>query len=276
MAIELKQVIEYLGMNPEEIKELDDLKGKFDSEFVRKSAINEDFEPVKKLIGAAYGSFDSDLSNVAKGHEIKVSEIEGWKDAKIKDKVKLLASAIVKNKELQIEELTKKAGQGNDEKVKELTEFLEKEKSKRKDIEALLKNVSTELDTTKQTYESKLKSTKLDTLINSARAGIKWIDGVTELQTEGFNSIISKKFKFDLDETGKLQVTDAEGKLIPNTKVTGTFKTADEVLAEEAIRQNLYKINPSTQKKAAPVFSPQAPAAPSGNQRVVAPRMKLQ
>lgn len=275
MAIELKQVIEYLGMNPEEIKELDDLKGKFDSEFVRKSAINEDFEPVKKLIGAAYGSFDSDLSNVAKGHEIKVSAIEGWKDAKIKDKVKLLASAIVKSKELQIEELTKKAGQGNDEKVKELTDFLEKEKSKRKDIEALLKNVSTELDTTKQTYESKLKSTKLGTLINSAMAGIKWIDEVTELQTEGFNSIIAKKFKFDLDETGKLQVTDAEGKLIPNTKVTGTFKTADEVLAEEAIRQNLYKINPSTQKKAAPVFNPQAPAA-STNQRVVAPRMKLQ
>lgn len=244
MAIELKQVIEFLGYKPEEIKEFDDLKSKFESEFVRASAINEDFEPVKKLVGQAYGSFDSDLVKVGKAHDIAVTEIEGWKDAKIKDKIKLLTAELVKSKDTLIEDLKVKANQNNDEKLNEITALLEKEKLKRKDTETLLKTVSKEFDDTKASYEGKLKNIKLDTLKGNALGQIKWIDGVTELQSEGFNSIINKKYKFDLDETGnKLVVTDADGKQIQNPKVTGTFKSAEEVLVEEAVKLNLYKLN---------------------------------
>lgn len=244
MAIELKQVIEFLGYKPEELKEFDDLKNKFETEFVRTSAINEEFEPVKKLVGQAYGSFDSDLVKVGKAHDIAVTEIEGWKDAKIKDKIKLLTSELVKTKDAQIEELAKKANQNNDEKLNEITQLLEKEKLKRKDTETLLKSISKEYDDSKASYEGKLKNIKLDTLKGGALGQIKWIDGVTELQSEGFNSIINKKYKFDLDESGnKLVVTDADGKMIPNAKVTGTFKSAEEVLIEEAVKLNLYKLN---------------------------------
>jgi hypothetical protein len=244
MPIELKQVIEFLGYKPEEIKELDDLKGKFEAEFVRTSAINEEFEPVKKLIGQAYGSFDSDLVKVGKANDIAVTEIEGWKEAKIKDKLKLLTSELVKSKEAIIKDLTVKASQNNDEKLNEITAALEKEKQKRKDTEGLLQNVSKEFDESKAGYEGKLKNIKLDTLRSNALSQIKWIDGVSELQTKGFNSIINEKYKFDLDEAGnKLVVTDAEGKQIQNPKVTGTFKSAEEVLVEEAVKLSLYKLN---------------------------------
>ena len=64
MAIELKEVIEFLGYKSDEIKELSDLKTKFDTEFVRAANINEDSEPVKKILGKVYGTLENDFKKI--------------------------------------------------------------------------------------------------------------------------------------------------------------------------------------------------------------------
>ena len=250
MAIETKEIIAFLGFKEEEVPTLDALKAKFEPEFIRTSAINAELEPVKKLIGEVYGSVNTDFQKIAKANEINIEDIEEWKNAKVKDKLKILTTEISKKKDSIIEDLTKKASLNNDEKLNEITTLLEKEKQKRKEIDGLLKQVSTDFDAYKVTATDQLKNIKSNTLKNGALSTVKWKDGITELEQEGYNSIINKKYKFELDETGtKLEAKDSEGKQIPNPKVTGTFKTVEEVLVEEAVKLNLYKLNSDNGKK---------------------------
>ena len=250
MAIETKEIIAFLGFKEEEVPTLDALKAKFEPEFIRTSAINAELEPVKKLIGEVYGSVNTDFQKIAKANEINIEDIEEWKNAKVKDKLKILTTEISKKKDSIIEDLTKKASLNNDEKLNEITTLLEKEKLKRKEIDGLLKQVSTDFDAYKVTATDQLKNIKSNTLKNGALSTVKWKDGITELEQEGYNSIINKKYKFELDETGtKLEAKDAEGKQIPNPKVTGTFKSVEEVLVEEAVKLNLYKLNSDNGKK---------------------------
>ena len=216
MPIETKDIIEYLGFNPEQVKELEDLKSNFEKEFIRASAITEDFEPVKKIVGKIYGSIETDLTKVAKSHEINLDEISDWKDSKIKDKLKIVTSKLSEKQQSMIDELQKKASQNNDEKVNELSKMLEKKDKKLNDTESLLKSISKEYDEFKNNSSNQLKSIKLDTMKSNLFTQIKFKDGINEIEQEGYNSIIGKKFRFDLDENGKMIVTDSEGKLIPN------------------------------------------------------------
>jgi hypothetical protein len=243
MPIETKDIIEYLGFNPENVKELEDLKSNFEKEFIRASAITEDYEPVKKIVGKIYGSIETDLTKVAKSHEINLDEISDWKDSKIKDKLKIVTSKLSEKQQSMIDELQKKASQNNDEKVNELSKMLEKKDKKLNDTESLLKSISKEYDEFKNNSSNQLKTIKLDTMKTNLFTQIKFKDGINEIEQEGYNSIIGKKFRFDLDENGKMIVTDSDGKLIPNSKVTGTFKSPDEVLTEEAVKLGLYKLN---------------------------------
>ncbi|MGK3946259.1 hypothetical protein ABK046_48895, partial [Streptomyces caeruleatus] len=84
-----------------------------------------------------------------------------------------------------IEELTKKAGQGNDEKVTELTKAKEKLERKFSDTDELLKTVSREYEDFKVSAANQLKSIKLDTLKASELSKIPFIGDVTTLQKEG-------------------------------------------------------------------------------------------
>lgn len=280
MPIETKEVIEfaeYLGYKPAEIKDLAELKTKFEGEFVRTSLINEEFEPVKKLIGKAYGSLEVDLQKVAKTNDVNVDEIEGWKDAKMKDKVKLLASKLIESKNTQIEELTKKAGQGNDEKVTELTKAKEKLERKFSDTDELLKTVSREYEDFKVSAANQLKSIKLDTLKASELSKIPFIGDVTTLQKEGYNALVAKELKFDLDESGsKLIVMNSEGKQIPNTKVSGTFLSPEDALISIAAREKLLKLNEvaGTKKEQAKKVTETTTTSTTGSQtRVLGKRL---
>jgi len=250
--MEVKEVIEFLGLKPDEIKTVYDLKAKFEPEFVRISTLTEDSDIIKPFTSKNFGILETQARQLAKKHEIDIeTELPEFKTVKkATEKYDLVAAKIAEKKDAKIAELAANAGKGNDEKVNELTATLEKEKKARKDEKELLKSISKEFDDYKATAANQLKTIKLDTLKSSAKSKIKFIPEATELQLAGFEAIIDKKYKFDLDEVGsKLVVYDAEGKLIPNPKVTGTFKSADDVLLEEAVKAQLYKLNPNGGEK---------------------------
>ena len=245
--MEVKEVIEFLGLKPDEIKTVDDLKAKFEPEFVRISTLTEDSEIIKPFTSKSFGILETESRKLAKKFEIDIdTDIPEFKTVKkATEKYDLVAAKIIEKKDAKIAELAANAGKGNDEKVNELTATLEKEKKARKDEKELLKSISKEFDDYKATAANQLKTIKLETLKAAAKSTVKIIPEATELQKEGYDSIINKRFKFDLDETGnKLVVYDADGKLIPNPKVTGTFKSAEDVLLEIAVKENLCKLNP--------------------------------
>lgn len=265
------ELINYLGVKPDEVKDVAELKNKFDTEFIRTSAITEDSEPVKKILGKTFGTLENEIKKVAKEFEVDVDfDTPELKDKKVKDKLKFFVSEFANKNKSIIDELTIKAGQGNDEKLKEYETKLTKEQQKRKDAENLLNSVKTEYEGFKEQSEKSIKGIKLNILKKDAFSKLKLRPDISEIEKKGFDSVIHEKYNFDIDENESVFVTDKKGAKIPSTKVTGTFKTVTEILEEEAIAGKLALINGDGGKPKPQPITVTPPATPIG-----APQRKL-
>lgn len=276
MAIELKQVIEFLGYNPEEIKELSDLKTKFDTEFVRTSNITADYEPVKKILGKTLGITETKLQKYSKTNEL---DIDFYSEDLVKlpfsDKVDLVFTKLNEKNKAIVLDLTAKAGQGNDEKVKEIQLKLEKTTQKAKDYETLLNSTKTEFESYKTNTATEIKNKTLSGIKKEIYSKAKFLPDTNDFTKKGFLNTFEEMYNFDLDENEAPVITDKKGQKIPSTKVTGAFKTPQELLEEELIKAKLFPLNPDGgQKKPAPIFNQQNTAQANKSTRTVAKRME--
>lgn len=274
--MEFKEVANFLGLKEDEIKTIDDFKAKFDTEFIRTSAINEDSEPVKKILGRTFGTIENELKKFTKAHELDIDfDSDDLKGKRVNEKYKFVLNKFDENKKTIIDDLTAKAGQGNDDKVKELESKLEKQKTKLSDVEGLLKNTSLEFETFKGTKEKEIKNVKLNIHKNEIFAKANFLPEVNEYAKKGFLNEFQEKYQLDLDENEKPVILNKDGKQIPNPKVTGTFYQPNELLLEELVKAGMYKLNPKGGTPAKPVDFGQATQtqAPVNNKKVIATRL---
>jgi len=273
--MEFKDVAEYLGFKTDEIKTMEDFKTSFDKEFVKNSNINEDNESVKKILGKTFGTLENEVKKIAKGFELDVDfDSEDLKGKKVTDKLKFVFGEYDKKQNVIIDDLKVKAGQGNDEKVKEWEEKYTKAIGKVKDTEALLKTTKNDFAEYQQNSQKEIKNTKLDIFKTQALSNVKFKSDINDIEKEGYLAVIQKNYNIDLDENGKVVVFDKENKRIPNPKVTGTHYELHEVLQNEAVKNKLFQLNPN-EGKARPAAAEVAKgaAATSKGARQVAARM---
>ena len=272
------ELINYLGVKPEDVKDLTELKNKFDTDFIRTANITEDSEPVKKILGKTFGTLENEIKKVAKEFEVEVDfDSPELKDKKVKDKLKHFVTTLQGKNKVIIDDLTAKAGLGNDEKVKEWEGKYNKEIQKAKDLKALLDTTTNDFNAFKETSTKNIKGVKLDILKKDAFSKLKLRPDISEIEKRGFNSMIADSYDFDIDETETLIITDKKGARIPSTKVTGTFKSIDEILEEEAVKGKVFQLNPQGGKPKPQTTSFGQQAATEGGagkpQRKVAARM---
>jgi len=249
MALEVKEVLEYLGMKPDEVKTIEDLKTGFDKEFIRTSLINEDLEPVKKITGKVLGIVESKIKALAKNVEIDLDSDDFKKKEKITDKIEYVFSKYDEKKTSIIKDLEAKAGQGNDEKVKEWEQKYEKLKTKYGETDSLLKNTSKEYEDFKQNSEKNLRSVKIGVHKKELFGKAKFIPEINEYAKKGFINEFEEKYKIDLDENEKVIIMDKEGKRIPNPKVTGSFYEPEDLLTEELVKAKMFELNPQAKRQ---------------------------
>lgn len=244
MPIELKDVVEFLGYKAEEIKELPDLKAKFDADFVRASNITEDTEPVKKIMGKLFGTLENEIKKVTKAHDLDIDfESDELKGKKVNEKLKFAFSKYDEKNKSVIDDLKLKATQGNDEKVKEWETKYEKMKNKYSEVDGLLKKTSEDFEGFKQQKENEIKNVKLNVHKTEIYNRAKFIPEINEFTKKGFLTDFESKYDFALDENEKPIITDKKGQRIPNPKVTGTFFEPMDLLQEETIKAKLYPLN---------------------------------
>lgn len=237
-----KEALEYLGYKAEDFKTVDEFKAKFDSTFIKQSNITEDSEPVKKILGKTFGTLENEIKKVAKGFELDV-DFEELKDKKVTEKLKYTFEKYNEKKSEYIKDLEAKAALGNDDKVKEWEKKYEKINQKYKDVESLLNSTKTEYEQAQQKWQSDIKNTKLNVLTKDAFSKVKLKPDISEFEKKGYFSTIAEKYQFDLDETENLVVKNKQGERLKSAKVTGAFKTIDEILEEEAVAGKLYHLN---------------------------------
>ena len=277
--MELKDITEALGYKADQFKTVEEFKSEFEKSFIRTSLISEDNEFVKPIIGKIFGTIENDLKVIAKKQDLEIDFNDAdFKDKKFKHKVDFFATKLNEKNKSIIDDLTVKAGQGNDEKVKEYEVKLTKAQQKAKDFEALLSATTNEYNQFKEKATSDIKGVKLNILTKDAFSKLKLKPEITEIEKRGFNSYIAESYNFDVDENESLIVTDKKGNKIPSTKVVGTFKSIDEILEEEAVKNKVFALNPNAGTPKPNAVTPQkqntTPATPSAfPQRSIAKKM---
>lgn len=268
--MEAKDLIEYFGYKPEDIKTIDDLKAKFNEDFIRVSLIHKESEPVKKIIGATLGSMEVEMIRIAKKHGLEKDEFLTSKDNKITDKLGYILDKKTESFSAIENDYKTKLEGTSDEVVKGLEKKLEKEAQKRKDLEGLLETTKSTLEKEKENFAGQIKSTKLAIKENDILSKIEWAEGVDELKKEGFLARIKKSYGLDLDDADEPYIFDLTKKeKIQSTKTVGTFKSPLEVLQEEGVKFGVWKQNKDSGK---PVHTPRV-THPIGE--VTQPKRKL-
>lgn len=247
--MEAKEIIEYLGFDPAKITDLDTFKKEFEPEagkpvFIRADKVKES-HIFPSLTGEILGSTLTKVKSTAKKYAVDLTA-DDLKDKKLDDIIGLVfEKQAVLNKTI-VDELTAKAGQGNDEKVKAWEEKYQKVEAKLNDTKSLLEKTAAEYTGFKDQAANQLKSFKLNSLKDDVFKKLKFRQNITPLERTGFNATIAEKYDFDLDETENFFVKDKRtGSRIPSAKVTGKHKTAEEILEEELISLGLNEKTPA-------------------------------
>jgi len=277
MAVESKDILEYLGFKPEEINSIDDLKTSFDKTFIRTANLNEENPIVNKIMGRVFGSQENELKRIAKQYELDIDfDSDDFKNnKKLIDKAGYVFSKFNEKNETAISEWKTKAGQGNDEKVKSLETKLTKLQREKADVDNLLNALKSEHEGLKKSSAEEVKNFKLDIKKSEQFGKLKLKSDLSEVERVGFDGIMSSKYVLDLDDDGNVIPKTKSGERIPNPKSAGTFKSYLEVLEDEAREAKILQMNPDGGKPAPAAGKPlPQPAHPQpSTERKVAPRM---
>lgn len=236
--METAELLSVLGIDG--VETVDQFKEKFNKSFVNRQYAVDDEEIKTKIVGKITGKL-STLYKQEFGLENK--EIEGKKVEEIFE----LGISKQKSKITELEvNLTKNA----DEKSAEWQTKYEKQKKDANEYKSQLELISGSLEETKKGFEKEKKSWVVNAQFNDTYKKIQseFADEISkdQLKVEGFNSLISKKYIFDLDEsTNTLAVFDKEGNRVQNPNKIGAFLTPEELLIKEATENKMLKMNDS-------------------------------
>lgn len=247
MAIELKDVFEYMGFEKEP-ESVDEFKDVVKNNWTLKKQAVEDEGVRKAVLGSSFKAVGQNIRkklNEGYGLEIPNSELESKQieDFVIDNIEKIKSTYEGKIKEMEAQITTPNEALKEFE-AKNLN--LERRLKEAKDAN---KSIESEYNLFKETKQSELKNYKIDVLKKDIFSKIKFSSDVTDVAKIGYNTLIESKYSIDFDESGDPIVVDKKkGERIPNEKVAGKYKSPLEIFEEEAIANKLVVTNEHAEK----------------------------
>lgn len=253
MPIELKEIINALGVtdiDPEK-NTIEDFNNSFNSHFIRQTDVLKDETIKSKIVGNVLGKLST---HAAQTFGLTKQDVDGVKFEEILGKIKGKYDS-------QINELSEKAGQGNDEKLTATLKKLGELESQLKIKEQGLVEWQQKYENVEKESNGKIKELKINYTLGKVKESLapKFSDEYTknELVKTGFDTHINNTYIFDLDENDtpvvKLKKT---GEFVKSKKKSGAIATPDEVLEMEMDAKGVLKKNNADTNKKLPIFVP--------------------
>lgn len=238
--MELKDLLNFLNIEDvTDETDFDEFKKKFNERFALASSIEEE----KGKLGERMGIAEKEIKKLFKSQGVEFEEGE-TKDKSLEEIVKIGSEKLTESHQSKIKELKDAAGKTDDKKLKELEAKLEKQQSQWDQDREQLDKVKSELDEKQQNWEQEKTTWKINEQVKSAKSKIPVIDKISEIQKRGFDSLISDKAKFELDEEGSVWPVDPKtGKKFENPDKTGEYLNLESFLKNQAIEAGIYKQN---------------------------------
>lgn len=227
--MEIKDVLKSLGI-PETVATVEELVAEHNKSFIPLSEAHTDERVVEKLTGKIYGLLNTDLKKMFgySNDEIKGKKYEDL----LKGGVEKLTG--------QINELK---NAGSDEKIKGLNDEITRYKTLSDQYKTDLDKSVADKSDLENNFNGKIKEFKINGLVREAKGKLAFADSASELAKMGFDTLISSKYAFDLDDKDSLIVLTKEGKRVPNKTTSGKYLDINEVLDMELSEAKLKKQN---------------------------------
>lgn len=255
MKLDPKKLFTYLDLPDDIVKAFEDdddpidkFKEHFEEKFITKKMALHDEDIKLKLTGTAFGKITAHL---IRDSELSHSDVED----KTVEEVFDLIDTEHKEKVTELEKQVVDAGEGkgtDDEAVKKLKDDLELKTNKVKELDDLILEGNKKIEEMNTERDSERKNDRVKWGLNEMTGQIKFKDGISTLEINGFNQLIKDNYRFDYDENDLMTVKDLKGEQIKNEKKTG-FLTPGDVLSMEAGENKLLKVNNLDPDKKPPV-----------------------
>jgi hypothetical protein len=245
--MEQKEILAFLDL--EDVKDLNELKEKFNAKFSPISALEE----ANKKLGDFTGKYAGHTTNIVKrlaGLENKDIEGKKWEE--------VIELGFNKFKS-QIEELeASKAGANTDEIAKEFQKKIDKITKERDDYKTNHESLLYTYEKEKLESETKFKGFKVGNLFESAKGKVatKLKSDMSLAEKMGFEAAL-KEINVDFDEKETPIIKDKEGKRLVNPNKAGTFLSLDEAIELKANELGLIKKNTGNSQQAPNFFAGQ-------------------
>jgi len=281
MAIEAKQILDYLDIEATDDTTFDEVKSKIDETFVKADplAIKSNEKLWASLLGNINGAFIKRLRKAGEnlGFEITKEEIDSNDTVDLIDIFGERAQQKIGEYPTKIEQLTteldeakKKGASAKD--LDKLQGELTKWETKYNDLEGLHKSTAEEFDKYKSTVADEKKNFVISRHKQDALGQVK-LNTKSEFEKKGFLQEVENKYQLDLDGEDAI-VRDKEGKRIPNPEKAGSFMSYSEILKKEAAEAGLLEDNPHRDK---PVQKPNTRVindSPTNDNEIIRPVRK--
>lgn len=236
MAVDPKEALGVLGYDPDTFDTVDDFKAKVEEEWVKAAEAHLNPEINKRAFGKANGSMVAKAKQYAKqmglDADIKTDVAsEAW------ETVMVAAEGKFKTFEDQIKEASKV--KGNSKEVEELTRQYTELQNKYKGTEDLYKTAVQKYDELENGIKSEKMQAKIDSIYAKAEEGIKFKDGISKFELDGFRSYMRKNFPVKFDDEGTAYVTDADGNRIKDPKKAAAYVDLPTLYKDYAEKEKL-------------------------------------
>lgn len=236
MGVEAKDILSYIGIDPEKFESIDDVKKEFAGKFMTLDEAKQNDEIHQHVLGKRLGELETKFKGFVRDAGVEFDEGE-LKDKKLMD-IMPMAFEKLNGKITKLNDDLKSASNAHpDAKVKELSEALEKSKRAYSDLDQLHKTTVEDLTGKINEQSQSMQQFKIGVHQSKAMESIKFKDGMSEIEKRGFNALLSEKLKFDFDDQGSFIVTDASGQRIQSKDKAGDFASPEDAIksiAEES------------------------------------------
>lgn len=258
------KVLSFLNVDKIESEEdFDNFKQTFNSKFVSKETAHTDEDIKNRVVGKRMGEITSKLVEFGKvlGQDVSFEKL---KDKKVEEVITEFSSVVTNS----FEELKSKAKEGNDKKLNDLQKELEDKVKSLTSYKEALEQTQGLLAEKESNFQSELKNYKVQTKLKDIRANIPFVDGLNEIQRTGFETIINRDYRFDLDEKDNVIVTDKDGNLVPVKDKAGVFADPMTIFTTVAESNGLLKKNNLDNVKKPVTFERQTTSTPKDSKKV--------
>lgn len=243
--MEVSALTQFLGI---EAEDLDTFKNTFNSTFIRRDNVKSDEKIAAEVTGKRLGLLEQDVRKAFKNVGFALDNLD-TNGKKVEELIELGLTNMLDKHQTKVSELEELGIKDKDEAFKELEGKLERLNKKYIEEKELRERTAMDFSNYKEESANKLKLNTISTLRQQAFQNATFKQSMSDLEKDGFNARINSNYRLDLDDNGGLMVTDSEGARIPNPAVSGTFMTFDDVLRQEAIKNNLYPMNEKAGQK---------------------------